>query len=89
MRDTYKKYIEEAEGKDPDFPLITFGGNKGKTLTKGRNVYSLFEEGNIPEDFHGIETSRKNTPEIRREEPQGLTPREARQRNTQDRKSKK
>ena len=78
--------MDNSEGKDPDFPLLDLSGGKkkGKTISKGTNVYSMFEEGEVPEDFKGIETRLKNKqPEIRQEDP-----REARRRNTRNRNKK-
>ena len=39
MKEVYSKFLEEGEGKDPDFPLITFDGKKGKTISIGVNSY--------------------------------------------------
>lgn len=87
LKDAYDRFLDASEGKDPDFPLLELGGGKkkGKKVSKGTNVYSMFEEGEVPEDFHGIETRLKdenyNKPEIRK-----LEPREMRRRNTRNRK---
>ena len=56
LRDAYQDFLDKAEGKDPDFPDMEFGGKKGKKLSLGRNVYSLFDEDDIPDDFKGIDS---------------------------------
>ena len=33
----YEDYLEKTEGSDPDFPMMTFGGGKGKKV-QGRNA---------------------------------------------------
>ena len=84
LRKTYEDFLDSSEGKDPDFPLLDLSSKKkGKTISKGKNIYSMFDEEDVPEEFHGIETRLKNKdqkPEIRQE-----TPREARHRNTRNR----
>lgn len=88
LKDTYEKFLEKSEGKDPDFPLLDFSGGKGKVIVskKGRNnVYSMFEDENdIPEDFtrmnFDIGHDRKREPEIRR-----VDARSDRKRNSRER----
>lgn len=33
----YENYLDKTEGSDPDFPMITFGGGKGKKV-QGHNA---------------------------------------------------
>ena len=88
LKKAYDEFLDKSEGKDPDFPLLDFsGGKKGKTLSKGRNVYSMFDEDDIPDNFTGIETRLKDKdkqPEIRQ-----IDAREMRHRNTRNRNNKK
>lgn len=92
MKDAYDRFLETAEGKDPDFPMFDIGGKngKGKTMSKGTNVYSMFDEGEVPEDFHGIETRLKNSNYIGDKDSElkkiESDPRELRHRNTRNRK---
>ena len=37
LRDRYQDYMESTDGMDPDFPMITFGGGKGKKV-QGSNL---------------------------------------------------
>ena len=71
LYDAYQKFLENSDGKDPDFPMLQLGeGGKGKKLSLGRNVYSQFEENEIPDDFNGIDIPQKHlkrSPEIRKE----------------------
>lgn len=88
MKEAYDRFLDTSEGKDPDFPLLDMGGKKkGKTISKGKNIYSMFDEGEVPDDFHGIDTRLKDkdkkAPEIRQIESD---PREMRRRNTRNRK---
>lgn len=49
LRDEYLKFLEEANGVDPDFPSFTFGGNgngKKETKIKGVNKAAL-ESGDL------------------------------------------
>ena len=32
LRKLYENYLESTDGQDPDFPMISFGGNKGKKV---------------------------------------------------------
>jgi len=60
MKKLYEEYLNDTEGLDPDFPTLNFGG-KGKKISIGTNIYSLFDDENdIPEDYKGINEGRLN-----------------------------
>lgn len=70
LQDAYQRFLEKSEGKDPDFPMLQLGEGNGKKLSLGRNVYSQFDEDEIPDDFDGIDIPQKHlkkSPEIRKE----------------------
>lgn len=46
LKDRYQDYMDSTEGMDPDFPMITFGGDRGKKI-KGRKADSGEEEKRI------------------------------------------
>lgn len=55
LRKCYEDFLEKSEGTDPDFPMIDFGGKKGKKI-KGRNAFSVRDEADIEnERFSKIE----------------------------------
>lgn len=37
LQKVYTDYLEKTDGTDPDFPMMTLGGNKGKKV-KGKNA---------------------------------------------------
>ncbi len=47
LKDRYQDYMDSTEGMDPDFPMITFGGGKGKKV-KGSNAAQREEIGEEP-----------------------------------------
>lgn len=45
LQSCYESYLEKTDGSDPDFPMISFGGKKGKgKKIKGRNAAADLEE---------------------------------------------
>lgn len=48
IKKLYEEYLDKTDGSDPDFPMITFGGEKGKRgkKVKGRNAASENVENN-------------------------------------------
>jgi hypothetical protein len=49
LKKEYEQIMEETEGVDPDFPMFTFGGKKGKKI-KGTNVSKIEIDSPIRED---------------------------------------
>lgn len=87
MREIYNNYLDNSEGFDPDFPLLNFrGGDKGKRLNLGTNIFSQFgDEENIPDNFNGL---ADDLIDIHKPEIIGPTsPQEARQKTKLDREA--
>ena len=42
LKDAYSDFIEDSDGGDPDFPLVTFN-TKGKKI-KGKNIHSIMDD---------------------------------------------
>jgi len=59
LKTCYEEFLDNSEGLDPDFPTLNFSG-KGKKINKGKNIYTLFEEDDISENFKGINEGRLN-----------------------------
>lgn len=90
LKDSYERFLEKSEGKDPDFPLMDFGGKKGKVISKGSNVYSVFgDEDNIPEDFTGTDFATKYDNKRRKPEIIKTDARGDRKRNSAERERAK
>lgn len=52
IQNRYEDYLEKTEGSDPDFPMMTFGGNKGKgKKVKGKNAASDLDNINKDEEI--------------------------------------
>lgn len=49
LKDYYDEFLEDSEGVDPDFPLMSFG-NKGQKIG-GHNIYQALGDGESLEDF--------------------------------------
>jgi hypothetical protein len=43
LQKEYSKFLENADGVDPDFPMFNFGGGKGKKVN-GQNAARFDEE---------------------------------------------
>lgn len=53
LKDSYDKFLTKSEGKDPDFPLMTFGdkADSGGGIYKGENnKYHIIENGKLNEE---------------------------------------
>lgn len=58
LESIYSDYLENTEGKDPDFPMMTLGGHGegGGKKVKGRNAAQVREEiGENPGDNNSWE----------------------------------
>lgn len=42
LKEAYSDFLEDSDGGDPDFPLITFN-TKGKKI-KGKNIHSIMDD---------------------------------------------
>ena len=42
LKEAYSEFIEDSDGGDPDFPLISFN-TKGKKI-KGKNIHSILDD---------------------------------------------
>ena len=79
LKEQYDNFLEESEGTDPDFPLMSFG-NKG-TKIGGKNIYQLLDENESIEDFKrdrlGLpnfgDSDFKGRPELAPDEARKLT----------------
>ena len=42
LKEAYTEFIEDSDGGDPDFPLVSFN-TKGKKI-KGKNIHSILDD---------------------------------------------
>ncbi len=64
LKKEYEQIMEETEGVDPDFPMFTFGGKKGKKI-KGTNIHTLTKEPENEDEKNVYTTARNSTVEER------------------------
>lgn len=65
LKDAYQEFIDESEGHDPDFPMTTFGGSKGKKVG-GTNIHTITKPTDIeePEDDTKPKAPKKKSEDV-------------------------